>query len=123
VVDEGPSAEPTLVVCEPCNLKKGDDDIAVDPELIPERYHRHQSPESSPTAESLHQVSTIATFATESVYLFDSWQVLTWLIRAPGWIWGSIVHQNNPEARIHHDLSERDASPCARVSRSSPVYL
>src|SRR6185437_13174214 len=38
------------------------------------------------------------------MYIYSISCKSTWLIRAPGWIWGSIVHQNNHEARIHQDL-------------------
>src|SRR6185369_13036357 len=55
------------------------------------------------------------------MYIYSISCKSTWLIRAPGWIWGSIVHQNNHEARIHQDLFERYASPCTRVSHFSPV--
>src|SRR6185437_5142748 len=55
------------------------------------------------------------------MYIYSISCKSTWLIRAPGWIWGSIVHQNNHEARIHQDLFERYASPCAWVSHFSPV--
>src|SRR5690242_5466702 len=39
-----------------------------------------------------------------------------WLIRASGLIWGSMVHQINPEAPIHHDLLELGISRHTRVT-------